>query len=686
MLSCMRCRQRGAYLLCATDAVENIIGNCNHIFCIECFKNNNNNNNNNNQVLNNKLKCPCCQNEFFGYFTSTDEAILMGQGVYSNITAAFLEETGADALTVHNAYKKSIKLFEQALSLNPINIFILASLTCVYSVGVTATMRVMRPLDTVSQSGESLDNLIEFSKYKQAVHDYGMRLLDNCFDQHGTPLINRVYVYFGLVGSAFFKTFNNPMALKYLKLAYGLCLRDNDTQSSVYHQSVALLKAELQQVKEAFAGVSPLRFAVGDEVEFLHELDNKWKRGKVVELYYREHHFPLEYNAPYRVQLLDCDSDREESGEAALAVPVYTYVKTDIDSCVRKIGILSIEETRYLTKLDAKVEELSRVYCAKEFVIDVYEKLSRDLEFCAFLQCSLQLELSLKLLYVYRMLVMYRQPMVRTATGYVIPTVEEVAEQFKAFFFKTKTCSTVKLDAALIGDEGLNVYLIDISILSRFDTFDVWLGDHSLYEKVKVIDAVLSSTFIAYVNMYRVDQNKEVDDMPAYIEGGFTHTPPALFLTPEANAKMAQATLYSITHLIRNNAEGDKFFPLYRMWKPLLAFLNGTEAGVVIPDAVPPYDYPLIFFLVRFALGQGMGIPPPVLAVYEGMCSHLSSSFIRCGNPTCEHHKLDRSEGRIKFKQCTRCKAVIYCSRECQTAHYPDHKTLCREHLAGRKG
>ena len=245
LLNCMKCRKQAPDLLCASDMVENIIGNCEHIFCVECFKANNRNN----QVSNNKLKCPCCQNQFFDYFTCIDEAILMGKGVYSNLNAAILEETGMDALTVHNVYKKSIKLFEQALSLNPNNLFILASLVSVYSVGVTTTMRAMKPqLGTVSQSEAALNNLIEFSKYKQAVHDYVMRLLDNCFDQHGKPLINRVYVYYGLLGSAFFKTLNNPTALKYLKLAYGLCLRDNDTQSSVYCQSVVYLRGELQQV------------------------------------------------------------------------------------------------------------------------------------------------------------------------------------------------------------------------------------------------------------------------------------------------------------------------------------------------------------------------------------------------------------------------------------------------------
>ena len=32
-----------------------------------------------------------------------------------------------------------------------------------------------------------------------------------------------------------------------------------------------------------------------------------------------------------------------------------------------------------------------------------------------------------------------------------------------------------------------------------------------------------------------------------------------------------------------------------------------------------------------------------------------------------------------KLKRCTACKLVSYCSRECQTSHWTDHKLVCRQ-------
>ena len=72
-------------------------------------------------------------------------------------------------------------------------------------------------------------------------------------------------------------------------------------------------------------------------------------------------------------------------------------------------------------------------------------------------------------------------------------------------------------------------------------------------------------------------------------------------------------------------------------------------------------------------------MPDPIMAAYNDMRKQLGCGFLRCANPSCEHNKLDKSTGKVKFKKCSRCQAVIYCSRECQTAHYPKHKTRCRK-------
>ena len=37
-----------------------------------------------------------------------------------------------------------------------------------------------------------------------------------------------------------------------------------------------------------------------------------------------------------------------------------------------------------------------------------------------------------------------------------------------------------------------------------------------------------------------------------------------------------------------------------------------------------------------------------------------------------------KSESEHKFKQCKSCKAVRYCSEQCQKTNWPDHKKICK--------
>lgn len=54
--------------------------------------------------------------------------------------------------------------------------------------------------------------------------------------------------------------------------------------------------------------------------------------------------------------------------------------------------------------------------------------------------------------------------------------------------------------------------------------------------------------------------------------------------------------------------------------------------------------------------------------------THTASPLAHCGCPGCE-----RVEEEVRgFKRCSRCRAVAYCSPECQRLDWPAHKPMCK--------
>ena len=395
---CMKCKQPGT--LMRTFTAPSGFCSCDHLFCHDCFMIKNKN-------FNVSVFCPCCNLQFFNNATSKKEAALIGEGVLlcSQLVATLRSVTVEE----YSVILCSIDILERALALNHSNVLSLMFIIRCYdkAAGYCVGNR--------NEAGVNDADVVEvYYAFLRKLHDHCIELFKVCFDKNKKPIIDNIDVYYHLIGHAFSVFSNYYQAVKYYELAYDYTLKvNNKTGRQQYKELITDAKANVNLQPK-------LRFKVWDEVEVTNDC-GEWQRGTIVGLYYREKSYSLDYNAPYRVAIA-------EGSEVS-----HTCAKEDVDRYVRKVGAKAIQETRYQGKLDAKVDELACVYCSQDFIQEVYAELQLDQDFCQRLRQIGQINLSLGVLYAYRMLVMYSQPLVRTDSGYHIPSVSEVVIGFKVY-------------------------------------------------------------------------------------------------------------------------------------------------------------------------------------------------------------------------------------------------------------
>ena len=672
---CSRCSDKAESLMCTGDQLS-LIGSCRHIICTKCFKAENINTPGN-------YKCPYCKQPFFQFIKSIEEAILIGRAASLSLSGGIFQlkyGKSKSEMFVNKAYKDAIELFEQALLINPTNIVIIK---CILHLSVNRLEHyndiASKPIDRMSITARnaSTENATEVYRYKQRAYECCVDLIDSAFDSTGrsllvglhnedlSPRTDKIEDYYDILATLFYQSSNYSMAFSYAKKAYELSLRSSNTAMQTRMKNLCKV------TKDVLAKEPPLRFAVGDEVEFLHELEigSEWKRGKVVELYYHECSFDKSFTAPYIIQLIDPD--------ASTAAPVYVWAKADLDRYVRKVGVRSIEDTRHQARLDAKVAELAYVYCSAEFIENVYSTLAQDEEFCSFLAEVWHMDLSPGMLCLYRTLVMYLQPLVPTDSGYHVPTSEEVIAEIRAYFDPS--------DAALasyyvISNEQLTdskrIKALIINML-RYACADFVNGMYIF--KIDTMEGMYLRFYVGYPMLFYPESLVEsvVLSSPKYrtlITNYFSLALPMECRTPALTTALSKAlSSYALMNILPDPQFSSVQRYFITSWKIVLTFLELGRSG-------PTCECLFVYFFVKTCLDQGAGVPKPALAVYERMNMQLSKEFIRCANPTCEHNRLDQSEAEVKFKKCSRCQTVIYCSRGCQVAHYPVHKALCIQH------
>ena len=414
------------------------IGNCKHYFCLECFKN---------ECHISKLaRCPCCQCDLYAFIQTFDEAVCLGKGAYVNYCAMYEDSQSLCKDSMHKTCTRvALSHFQDAINMNSLNLVALFCLATSSHYCFKYCDELQLTIDLTQDYQKSIDIMIEMKTYINNIYECCPILLKN---QSKCKGINTDTLY-TMLGDIFMYNNNHPTALYYYKKAYEQCLRSSD------HTTLTQCKQRYMASKDRMSKEPALRFAVGDEVEFLIESDCnlfvEWKMCKIVELSYRERHFEHFYNAPYRVEVCDSTDDAYPN-----QLPVYAVA--DLDRYIRKEGVRAIEDTRYQTMLDDKVAELARVYCSKEFVTDIFTAFSRDPE------CSDMLDLSACKLYTYRMLIMHRHPLVFTHSGYHIPTTKEIITGTRDFFDPVNEGTDYL--AFMLGDT-IQVHAIDVITLQN---------------------------------------------------------------------------------------------------------------------------------------------------------------------------------------------------------------------------
>ena len=287
-MKCEKCHIKTNDLLCSFDHLS-MIGSCYHIYCPSCFKEENDFG-----FKNKKPKCPCCYSFFYEYVDSIEEALLIGEAAYLNYDAEIRSHNlGRDKSVTHTIQNKAIDLFEQALLLNPSNI--IAMFCTMHS--CLRGLDYCREIDNNAKPAQypipSVQKLLQINsaeRYhcRQSIYDCCLNLIEKAYDSHGKSLIHihlnplgqptvpKLEEFYSILGTVFHESGNQSAALKHAKLAYEISLCSGRSGLDEY-------KSELGRMKKSFDEEPVLRFAVGEQVEFLHESEGgtEWRLGKL---------------------------------------------------------------------------------------------------------------------------------------------------------------------------------------------------------------------------------------------------------------------------------------------------------------------------------------------------------------------------------------------------------------------
>ena len=293
---CCECNSSNGHLMRCQDSLSTI-GNCKHVVCESCFRNENKT-----ITESYKPRCPQCKSQYYDHIQTLSEAVLIGQAAHINSIGRFSLQRGVDEAPLHSILKNAIVMYEEALLLGPTNIITKQCL--IYSYNSRCDYLQSKRIPTEEEYAEATIKALELKDFSQRLYNYFCDILMLGTDADIVRLVKQPGRFWWLLTNIYFQHDNYAPAVKYAKLAYSYHLRSSD------HTHIEEYKRLYLKICTAFAALPPLRFAVGDVVEFLHEseIGSEWKLGKVVELYYRERDFDITFSSSYRLQLPDASA------------------------------------------------------------------------------------------------------------------------------------------------------------------------------------------------------------------------------------------------------------------------------------------------------------------------------------------------------------------------------------------
>ena len=235
-IRCLKC-DCNRNLLCAYSGLFVKVGNCDHIFCEDCFRKDNYDVNN---QINKKFGCPFCKEQFYNYFQTLDEAVLLGEAAFYSYKIGLnqMRHVGSnDGIHIHILQNKAIEKCEKALELNENSFAALCCLILYLNNGVHEYRHLLKRPDFNSLPIER-GNLNELKYYYNRKYSCFLKLFEIFIDEAGRhrfdkPLVSEPGYYYALYAQSFYHSHNFSAAFRYSKIAYEYSIRLPHSTSNV---------------------------------------------------------------------------------------------------------------------------------------------------------------------------------------------------------------------------------------------------------------------------------------------------------------------------------------------------------------------------------------------------------------------------------------------------------------------